>query len=315
MKTSVVMCTYNGEKYVIEQMDSIRTQTCQVDEVLIFDDCSTDGTAKVVIDYIEKYNLTGWRFIINESNKGFNMNFLDGIRQASGDILYYSDQDDIWFPEKVEKMNAAFSDPDVSVCECMEVRFSDNGQDYKLANAVYKGNGELKKYDFFEKMNVPNGTAHTMAFTKELRDKIIPIILKNDIAFDTSMADIGSIYGQYYILGIPLVRHRVHTEKGSENTTKPHYSLLSRARDINRQIASRRFRVGRVKLYRDYFVDDFSDKDKKVIDDYISFMEKRIGYMEERKLLCCFFQTFHYNKMNDLNFCLIDVLAILFNRR
>ena len=61
MKTSIAMTTYNGMDYLEELLDSIRTQTRIPDEVVIVDDCSTDGTPDFVIDYIERYGLSGWK--------------------------------------------------------------------------------------------------------------------------------------------------------------------------------------------------------------------------------------------------------------
>lgn len=112
MKKSLVLTTYNGEKYILEQMESIRFQTVQLDEVLIFDDCSTDNTPALVTHYIQENNLTNWRYSVNEINKGWRRNFMDGLCAASGDIVFLADQDDIWMPEKVELMSQAMAEND-----------------------------------------------------------------------------------------------------------------------------------------------------------------------------------------------------------
>lgn len=314
MKTSVVMCTYNGELHVTEQMESLRLQTKPIDEVLIFDDCSTDDTIKIVTDYIDKFGLSeSWKVQINESNKGFRLNFLDSIMKATGEILYYCDQDDIWDLRKVEKVNEAFHNPDVWLCETTETRFSDD-EDYKLANMIYNGDGQLKKTDFFERMKVPSGSGHLLAFRREFRDLAVPVLVENDLSFDISLVDIASIYGKYYVLGENLVQHRVYVEGGG-NASNPIYSLRSRVKDLDRQIASRSFRVNRVKTYRELFGDQFSTEEKKVIDDYISFIDKRIEYMMDRRFFRCLLQTFHHNKMNDLAFTMMDLLAIALGGR
>ena len=102
MKTSVVISTYNGEKYILEQLDSIRTQTLTVDEVLIFDDRSHDNTVELCRDFINKFNLENWKVLNNEKNKGFVKNFIDGLYETTGDIIFLADQDDIWCRNKVE---------------------------------------------------------------------------------------------------------------------------------------------------------------------------------------------------------------------
>ena len=104
MKVSVVLSSYNGEQDIIEQLRSIDGQTRQPDEVLICDDCSTDGTADLVQNYIEKKRLKNWKLIVNKKNKGWRKNFIDGILASTGDLIFTSDQDDIWREDKIEIM-------------------------------------------------------------------------------------------------------------------------------------------------------------------------------------------------------------------
>jgi len=102
MKTvSVVMCTYNGAKYLREQLDSIISQTYPIYELIIQDDCSTDDTVAIVKEYMEKYSFI--KLYINEHNLGFNLNFKSACMKATGDYVAISDQDDVWFPAKIEK--------------------------------------------------------------------------------------------------------------------------------------------------------------------------------------------------------------------
>ena len=76
MTATIVLSTYNGEKFITEQLDSLRLQTRPADEVLISDDCSTDSTPQIVKDYIQKYKLSGWHFEQNEKNSGWKKNTL-----------------------------------------------------------------------------------------------------------------------------------------------------------------------------------------------------------------------------------------------
>lgn len=102
---SLVMATYNGLKYISEQLDSIRTQTLLPDEVLIYDDRSTDGTYEYVQKYIDRYNLHTWKAHRNKENKGYSLNFSDAIDAAKGELIFLCDQDDIWHSDKIEKMS------------------------------------------------------------------------------------------------------------------------------------------------------------------------------------------------------------------
>jgi len=95
MKTvSVVMATYNGEKYLREQLDSILGQTYAPFEIIIQDDGSTDGTVDIAKEYVQKYGFI--KLYVNEHNLGFNQNFKSVAMKATGDYVAISDQDDIW---------------------------------------------------------------------------------------------------------------------------------------------------------------------------------------------------------------------------
>lgn len=107
MRLSVAMCTYNGEKYVREQLMSIRNQTLRIDEIVICDDCSKDGTVGVIEDLIRRYDLPV-RLHVNTWNHGYRRNFEQAICRCSGDIVFLSDQDDIWLPTKAETIIAYF---------------------------------------------------------------------------------------------------------------------------------------------------------------------------------------------------------------
>lgn len=69
-KISVVMTTYNGKKYLLEQLESLRNQTLKIDEVIIMDDCSKDETPELIRKYIIDNNLSGWKLIENQTNQG-----------------------------------------------------------------------------------------------------------------------------------------------------------------------------------------------------------------------------------------------------
>lgn len=103
-RCSVVMTTYNGAKYITQQMDSLRNQTRHFDEVIIMDDCSTDGTVSIVKKYIFDNHLDTWKVIQNETNNGWKKNFKLGFDLATGDLIFPCDQDDIWHHDKCEKM-------------------------------------------------------------------------------------------------------------------------------------------------------------------------------------------------------------------
>lgn len=101
MKYSVVICTYNGEKYIKEQIKSILDQTHKVDEILLFDDSSNDNTVKIAEQLLSESGIK-YSININTENKGVARNFIDGMKCASGDYIFPCDQDDVWKKTKVE---------------------------------------------------------------------------------------------------------------------------------------------------------------------------------------------------------------------
>mgnify|MGYP002575763520 FL=1 len=105
VKTSVAMATYNGETYIVEQLDSILGQTMPVEEVVICDDCSTDRTVELVEQYIREHHLEKhWRIERNEKNLGYASNFVGAVKKTTGEFIFFCDQDDIWVPDRVEVM-------------------------------------------------------------------------------------------------------------------------------------------------------------------------------------------------------------------
>ena len=104
MKISVCLATYNGEKYIKEQLDSILPQLSANDEIIISDDNSTDDT----INIIRSLNDERIKIYVNKT-KGIVKNFENALNNASGDIIFLSDQDDVWKNDKVKKILSAFS--------------------------------------------------------------------------------------------------------------------------------------------------------------------------------------------------------------
>lgn len=100
----VVLCTYNGGKYLRQQLESILAQTRPPEQILILDDCSKDGTVAIAQRYAKGNPRI--RLIQNETNLGFIRNFEKGITLCEMDYIALSDQDDIWLPEKLERLAA-----------------------------------------------------------------------------------------------------------------------------------------------------------------------------------------------------------------
>lgn len=110
MKISVAMAYYNGGMYIEEQMDTILTQLGEQDEVIVSVDGASDGSKPLLLKMAEEDKRI---HVIKGPGKGVVKNFENAIRHCSGEIIYLSDQDDIWKPDKVKKVNEAFLNPKV----------------------------------------------------------------------------------------------------------------------------------------------------------------------------------------------------------
>ena len=104
MFCSVAMSTYNGERFLAEQLASVCTQTRPVDEIVVSDDGSSDGTLRILDEFRRAHPEIRWHVLTSEQNHGFRASFLRAIRACSGEILFLCDQDDRWAPGKVETM-------------------------------------------------------------------------------------------------------------------------------------------------------------------------------------------------------------------
>jgi glycosyltransferase involved in cell wall biosynthesis len=114
MAVSVALCTHNGERFLVEQLESIVRQTVQVDQVVVSDDASHDGTVGLVRAFFEDHpDAPPLKLIENPVALGVTRNFEQAIAACSGEIVLLSDQDDVWAPDRVEKTLAAFDAADV----------------------------------------------------------------------------------------------------------------------------------------------------------------------------------------------------------
>jgi len=113
LRVSVAMATYNGEQFILEQLESLANQTRWPDELIVSDDCSEDGTVELVKEFAKRAPFPV-RIHSNEERMTCRWNFLQAASLCSGDVLAFSDQDDVWLPDKLSCCLAEFEgDPDV----------------------------------------------------------------------------------------------------------------------------------------------------------------------------------------------------------
>lgn len=101
MKVSIAMATYNGEKFILEQLESFVKQRRQPDELIVTDDCSNDKTIEIIEEFKKQAPFVV-KIYRNETNLGYTQNFNRALELCTGELILLSDQDDVWFPTKIE---------------------------------------------------------------------------------------------------------------------------------------------------------------------------------------------------------------------
>ena len=143
---SVIMCVYNGEQFLLDQIESIKCQTLQPDEVTIYDDCSDDSSVNILVDFISKNNLEStWKVIKNKTRKGWRLNFYDALSECDSDYIFFCDQDDIWYHDKIEIMtNVMRNNQNILVLNGLIETINSTGHPINVMNwtkdNVYNGN-------------------------------------------------------------------------------------------------------------------------------------------------------------------------------
>lgn len=199
---SVVMCTFNGERFIDEQVDSIIKQDYKHIELIVIDDHSGDSTWAKLNEWKEKFPAI--RLFRNEQNIGYNGNFQKAISLATGDLIAISDQDDIWLPQKISRLMQAFTSPGIILAHCRSVRFEEGRLRYSLARLHhhFKGNDTRKLFMFNQMMG------HDMLFRKELVPCILPV--PEGMSYDWWIGVVATTVGEVASVEEYLVYHRIH---------------------------------------------------------------------------------------------------------
>lgn len=223
MKTSVLISTYNGEAFIEEQLASLLEQTVQPDEVLIVDDCSTDGTYAKIQVFLAQNRLDGWKLSQNEHNRGFRANFRALAEAATGDLVFFCDQDDVWGERKIETcLDVMACRPDINllctdyICSCSQP------EEDSLSPAAPLGNRNIEKiHPHMGKPYIWLGCA--MAVRASFIHEILPY-WADDWAHDECVWCMAEASSSSAILHETHLWHRVHG--GNATGKKVHQKSL-----------------------------------------------------------------------------------------
>jgi glycosyltransferase involved in cell wall biosynthesis len=173
-RVSVAIATWNGARYLREQLETVYAQTLPPFEVVVSDDASTDGTVEILEDYARR---RGLRFAANPDRVGLVQNFERAIRLAEGDLIALADQDDLWRPGKLARLAAEIGEATLIYCNNQDVLSPDGrpGVDTRTQNVIdfarAQGSGRPVRALLAENWVV----SHTVMFQRDLVDAALPI--------------------------------------------------------------------------------------------------------------------------------------------
>ena len=218
MLISVALCTYNGEKFIDQQIDSILNQTLKVDEIIVCDDGSSDRTIEILNQY-SKNNPNLFKIYQNEQNLKSVKNFEKAIQLCSGDIIFLSDQDDIWVNEKVEHYISYFDkNPNIKVLAsngyCINEK-SEVEEKYSIWDVPQFLREKKVSFTYYKLITYISNiaTGASMAFKKEIIKEILPFPILKGFHHDEWIAIIASKKNTFELLNEKYFYYRIHSNQ------------------------------------------------------------------------------------------------------
>lgn len=276
---SVVLCTYNGEAYLNKQLDSILGQTYPIDEIIIVDDCSTDATRNVLKQYQDEHGAI--KLFFNDKNLGSNRSFKYAVSLANNDYMALCDQDDIWYPNKVEKQMNAIIDSGYHLDEKPIVVFHDLcliDKNDTVTNASFWGLHKFNPYTFnFRKLLLFNiVTGCTCIINRSMKDEMMKSDMKDIIMHDYLIALIGYGFGNSIFINEPLMYYRSHngtvTEKETISFANRIQSFISRVKGRNYLLPY----ILQISKFDELYSDKLDASRKGLVDSFVNLENKSI---------------------------------------
>ncbi len=290
MKISIAMATYNGARYLNQQIESILAQTTRPDEIIVCDDQSTDNTAEILDGYSRQSVLS---YFVNESRLGVIDNFTRAVAlTASENYVALSDQDDQWMPDKLEKLAAVMQETEVEGTPCMI--YSDlllvDKDDKILNKSFWNEVGQQERYQHNLQTllfgQFVNGC--TTLMNPALRSMFRNIPTNARFHHDDWIALAAFTFGHVKRIDEPLVRYRKHdtnvTIKANEKPRNRYRSILvqlAKALGGKDDFLELRFELAR-SFYNRYAI-EMPARPKQIFEDFLklekaSYFKKKLAF-------------------------------------
>lgn len=302
MSTTVVMTTYNGERFVEEQLQSIIDQSRKPDEIVIMDDGSSDGTVAIVKKLITDSDIN-CKLYVNKKNIGWRANFINGFHHATGDIVFCTDQDDIWCKDKIEAMaNVLENEPQVNVLACNLVPLYEKSAS-KIADFYVNNYGQrsLVKVSIFDRGLTMLRPGCTLCFRKKLLN-LIDLIWEEHLAHDEVIWAIGLVTESLFILNKPLMYFRRHSSNNSPSNEKTIQRRLELAEYGHRKLTN---------LLQTADVLKINQTILKYLNNQNEFTKERMLAFKKRSVISSLHLFKSYKQHGSIRLWLADLLSII----
>lgn len=296
-KVGVVIATYNGEKYIEEQLKSILNQTVKPNEIIISDANSKDGTVNLCENLLKNTNVC-YKILKSKNQIGVSENFEKAVRECDSDFIFFSDQDDLWVNTKIETMLNEFnSDKDICMVFTNAELVNEKLENLNKSLWEFIGfNVDGKRvynsfdYDFLKRILKSNCvTGMCMAITKELKNYSIPFSKKS--LHDVWIANLAICFGRVVAINKKCVLYRQHDT-----------NVIGSQKSITKSYHKRIYYYDKIKNRYDFIVElleknkDGNENIKRIYLEYLKYLNDRINYIDSKSQIIGIKQYFNYEK-------------------
>lgn len=273
----ILLSTYDGKKYIKEQIESILNQTYKDWRLLIRDDGSSDRTLEIIEEYVKKLN--GKMYFINDSDKhlGAAVSFFKLLNYSTADYIMFCDQDDVWIADKIEitlnkmyTLEKLYPDKPILVHSNLKVVDAFLKTIYESFWKYQKLNPNLKRLNNLLIQN--NVTGCTVLINKKLKD-LLKTVPGNAIMHDWWFALVASAFGFIDYIDEPLILYRQH---GANDTGAKKYKItyfVSRVFKFNESIKSNNKIINQGKEFYSIYGNMLTEKQKDIVYNFITLFE------------------------------------------